>query len=63
MVATGKDEVHGKDTLQDHFRSIAENGGRLAEVDGYTTTSGVVGMVLKNEYVEAEAEAERETKV
>ena len=36
--------------------------GRLAEVDGYTTPSGVVGMVLKNEYVEAEAEAERENK-
>jgi divinyl chlorophyllide a 8-vinyl-reductase len=56
MVAIGKDEVHGNDTLRDHFRSVADNGGRLAEVDGYTTTSGVVGMVLKNEYVDTKAE-------
>ncbi len=53
MVAIGKGEVHGKDTLRDHFQSVAENGGKLAEVDSYTTTSGVVGMVLKNEYVDA----------
>lgn len=51
MVATGPGEVQGKIRLRDHFCNIAGRGGCLVEVDQYTTTTGVIDLVLKNDYV------------
>jgi hypothetical protein len=39
-VAVGPGEVHGVSKLADHFRRIAERGGKLEEVDKMTTTTG-----------------------
>ena len=40
QVAVGPGEVHGVSKLADHFRRIAERGGKLEEVDKMTTTTG-----------------------
>lgn len=50
MVAIGKDEVQGTMRLQDHFNQIASRGGKLAEVDAMTTTTGVLEVFAKNQY-------------
>lgn len=51
MVATGPGEVQGKIHLRDHFRGIAARGGQLEEVDKMTTTTGVLELFTKNEYL------------
>jgi divinyl chlorophyllide a 8-vinyl-reductase len=51
MVALGPGEVQGRIRLRDHFCNIAGRGGCLVEIDQYTTTTGVLDMVLKNDYV------------
>lgn len=51
MVATGPGEVHGSQRIVDHFNRVASRGG-LQEVDEYTTTAGVLNLVMKNQYVE-----------
>ena len=51
MVAINEGEVQGKIRLADHFCNIAGRGGCLLEIDQYTTTTGVIDMVLKNDYV------------
>lgn len=51
MVAVGEGEVQGRVRLADHFCTIAGRGGCLLEIDQYTTTTGVLDMVLKNDYV------------
>lgn len=45
-----KGEVQGSTKLIDHFKSIAETG-KLKEVDKYTTTTGVLDMILQDDYV------------
>jgi divinyl chlorophyllide a 8-vinyl-reductase len=51
MVAIGENEVQGEVFLRDHFCRIADRGGCLVEIDQYTTTTGVLDLVLKNDYV------------
>ena len=51
MVAIGEGEIQGEIRLRDHFCNIAGRGGCLLEVDQYTTTAGVLDLVLKNDYV------------
>lgn len=47
MVAVGEGEVQGKVKLKDHFERVIRLG---KEEDKYTTTSGVVGMLIRSEY-------------
>lgn len=47
MVATGDGEVQGSMRLSDHFQNLK---GGLREVDQYTTTMGVVDLVMKQKY-------------
>ena len=49
MVATGHNEVIGTMKLSDHFKSIAERGGELLEIDRMTTTSGVLSSFANND--------------
>lgn len=49
MVATDQNEVIGTMKLSDHFKSIAERGGELLEIDRMTTTSGVLSLFADNE--------------
>jgi hypothetical protein len=51
MVATNEGEVKGSMTLKEHFSGLALNNGKLNEIDQYTTTAGVVELLLKNKYV------------
>ena len=51
FVATGPGEVHGSQRIVDHFTRVASRGG-LQEIDEYTTTAGVLNLVMKNQYVE-----------
>jgi divinyl chlorophyllide a 8-vinyl-reductase len=51
MVALGPGEVQGKTRLRDHFRKIAERGGELEEIDKFTTTTGVLDLLVNKEYV------------
>ena len=37
--------------LSEHFRRIADRGGELEEIDLMTTTTGVLKLLTKNEYV------------
>lgn len=45
-----KGEVQGNTKLIDHFKSIAKTG-KLKEIDKYTTTTGVLDMIIKDDYV------------
>lgn len=51
MVAIGANQVQGQTRLVDHFQGIAARGGMLDEVDKMTTTTGVLELFTKNEYV------------
>ena len=51
MVAIEEGEIQGEIRLRDHFCNIAGRGGCLLEVDQYTTTAGVLDLVMKNDYV------------
>jgi len=59
MVATGPNEVYGTMTLADHFRTVADRGGVLEEVDKMTTTMGVLDLVTKNKYAKTEEYLQR----
>lgn len=48
MVAIGPGEIQGAVTLAEHFRTIAQRGGALEEVDKMTTTAGVLDLLSKN---------------
>jgi hypothetical protein len=50
MVAVGAGEVFGETGLGAHFNRLAARGGQLAERDQFTTTTGVLDLVLKDSY-------------
>lgn len=50
MVAIEPKEVQGTTKLINHFQRIAARGGKLEEIDEMTTTTGVLRLVVKNEY-------------
>lgn len=51
MVAIGPGEVFGSIRLKDHFKMIASKGGKLDEIDEMTTTTGIINVFSKNDYV------------
>jgi len=50
MVAIGPGEVQGTVRLKDHFQKLAARGGQLKEIDKYTTTMGVVDLIVNKSY-------------
>ena len=56
MVAVNAEagEIYGVYTTKDHFAKVASRGGKLLETDEYTTTAGVLNLVVNSKYVESE---------
>uniref|UniRef100_A0A7S2Y0I1 Divinyl chlorophyllide a 8-vinyl-reductase, chloroplastic n=1 Tax=Fibrocapsa japonica TaxID=94617 RepID=A0A7S2Y0I1_9STRA len=59
MVAVDKErgEVQGSTQLADHFARLAKKGGALDERDQFTTTTGVLDLVIRNNYETYRAES------